>query len=246
MGVLLTIAYDGTNYCGWQDQRNGRSVQEVLSKAIEKTLNCSKFTLLGASRTDSGVHALGQRAHLISSAPERVPVSRMPLVLNTHLPEDIRITASVGVPDNFHPINEAKSKTYRYVIYNSRYNNPLFRNFSAFIPIKLDVSNMAAASRYFLGEHDFAAFCAKGSTVKSTVRTIYTLDVVSKEDLIETTIGGDGFLYNMVRIIMGTLTNVGLGKIAPNAIPAIIASRSRTRAGRTMPPQGLTLMEISY
>jgi len=246
MGFLLTVSYDGTNYCGWQDQRNGKTVQEVLSKAIEKTLHSDKFTLLGASRTDAGVHALGQRAHIISHVPVKVPVERMPLVLNTHLPMDIRVTAAAAVADNFHPINETKSKIYRYSICNSRYSNPLLRNFSAFIPIELNVSNMIAASKHFIGEHDFATFCATGSIVKSTVRTVYTLDISKKDELIDITISGNGFLYNMVRIIAGTLTNVGLGRIAPDNIPDIIASRDRIRAGKTMPPQGLTLLEVIY
>ena len=246
MGVLLTISYDGTNYCGWQDQRNGKSVQEALSKVIGMTVFDCGFTMLGASRTDAGVHALGQRAHVISPTPGKVPTGKLPLVLNSHLPDDIRVTAASDVPDNFHPINETKSKTYRYTICNTRYHNPILRNLSAHVYTPLDVDKMTEAASRFSGEHDFAAFCATGSIVKSTVRTIYALDISKQGDLIEITISGNGFLYNMVRIIAGTLVNAGTGKISPDAVPSIIASRDRNLAGRTMPPQGLTLMEVLY
>jgi len=248
MGYLLTVSYDGTNYQGWQDQRNGLTVQETLSRAICRAMNISEdmFTMLGASRTDAGVHALGQRAHVIPRFACKVPAAKMPLVLNAQLPDDIRITAASDVPDNFHPINATKSKTYRYAICNSRYHNPLLRNLSAHIYMPLDVDKMAAAARHFLGEHDFAGFCATGSIVKSTVRTIYSLVVVKKDELVEITINGNGFLYNMVRIIAGTLVNVGTGKTAPDAILDIIAERNRIRAGKTMPPQGLTLIEVIY
>ncbi|MCL2376612.1 MAG: tRNA pseudouridine(38-40) synthase TruA [Defluviitaleaceae bacterium] len=245
MGALLTVAYDGTAYCGWQMQENAISIQEVLTNAINKTFSCD-FSLLGASRTDAGVHALGQRAHLILSEPSKILIPKLPLVLNGHLPPDIRVMAAFDVPNSFHPINDAKSKTYRYTINNNRYRNPLLRDFSAFMPMPLDVAKMATAAKLFLGEHDFAAFCAKGSIVKSTVRTVYALEVAKQGDCVDITINGNGFLYNMVRIIAGTLVNVGLGRIAPEDIHDIILSRDRIRAGKTMPPQGLTLMEIFY
>ncbi|MDR2182544.1 MAG: tRNA pseudouridine(38-40) synthase TruA, partial [Clostridiales bacterium] len=204
MGVLLTVSYDGTNYCGWQEQKNGKSVQEALSKVIGMVFD-SDFTMLGASRTDAGVHALGQRAHVIPKRPVKIPIGKIPLVLNNDLPPDIRVTDAIDVPDNFHPINNAISKTYRYTICNSRYHSPLLRNYSAHIPIPLDTFKMADAARHFIGKHDFAAFCASGSIVKSTIRTIYALDVAKNGDIVEITISGGGFLYNMVRIIAGTL-----------------------------------------
>jgi len=245
MGVLLTVAYDGTAYCGWQMQENAISIQEVLTNAISKAFSC-KFSLLGASRTDAGVHALGQRAHLIMDEPSKILTRKLPLVLNGHLPLDIRVMAASDVLDSFHPINDAKSKTYRYTINNNRYRNPLLRNFSAFVPMPLDTEKMAVAADFFLGEHDFAAFCAKGSIAKSTVRTVYTLDVTKQDDVVDITINGNGFLYNMVRIIAGTLVNVGLGRIAPEDVRDVILSRDRVRAGKTMQPQGLTLIEIFY
>jgi len=247
MGVLLTVSYNGANYCGWQDQRNGKSVQEALSKAVGSALAIdSEFTMLGASRTDAGVHALGQRAHVITKRPVKVLVEKIPLVLNNDLPDDIRVTAATFVPDNFHPINNTISKTYRYTICNTRYNNPIMRNYSSHIRIPLDVSKMASATKHIIGEHDFAAFCSSGSIVKSTIRTVYTLDINQNADMVEITISGNGFLYNMVRIIAGTLVNVGIGKIVPDDVKAIIESLDRTRAGKTMPPQGLTLLEIFY
>jgi tRNA pseudouridine38-40 synthase len=245
MGVLLTVSYDGTGYTGWQDQRNGKTVQEALSAAVTKVFAC-EFTMLGASRTDAGVHALGQRAHIIPRTPCKVPLRKLPLVLNNILPTDIRVLAAIDVPDNFHPINAAISKTYRYTICNSRYHNPILRNLSAHIYTELDISKMAAAGRHIIGQHDFAAFCSSGSTVTSTVRRIHTLDIARHNDMVEITINGNGFLYNMVRIIAGTLANAGLGKTQPAEIPAIIASGDRTRAGKTMPPQGLTLLEVFY
>jgi len=245
MGLLLTVSYDGTNYCGWQDQRNGKTVQEVLYNAAGKVFNC-KMTSLGASRTDAGVHALGQRIHFILSKPNVIPIGKIPLVINGYLPDDIRIIAATEVSDNFHPINEVKSKTYRYTICNTRFANPILRNYTAHVGRPLDTVKMTDAVRYFIGEHDFAAFCATGTSVTSTVRTIYQLEVARQGDVIEITISGNGFLYNMVRIIAGTLVNVGISKIRPDDIVGIIVSRERIRAGKTMPPQGLALLEIVY
>jgi len=245
MGILFTVAYDGTNYCGWQEQKNGVSVQSTLTAAL-MIIFTSDFTLLGASRTDAGVHALGQRTHLISTVPSIIPTGKLPLVINGHLPPDIRIMDAKYVPDGFHPINDAKSKTYCYKIYNARYQNPLQRGFCAHVPLRLDVAKMAKAAKFFIGEKDFAAFCSRGSAVKTTVRKVNTLDVDRQGDIVNITINGNGFLYNMVRIIAGTLVGVGLGKITLENVPEIIQSCDRTRAGRTMPPQGLVLLEIYY
>ena len=267
MGILLMIAYDGTDYCGWQYQENGVSVFEVLEKAIERVVDDhpadhpapaghpstgGEFSLMGASRTDAGVHALGQKAHLIleGSLKEsfKVPLEKLPQVLNSVLPKDIAVTAACEVPDDFHPIWDAKSKTYLYRIYNQRHRNPLLWRYSAFVPDSFDVRAMQQACAYFVGEHDFAAFCAAGGSAKTSVREIYSLSVdsVSGNDVIEITVSGNGFLYNMVRIIAGTLVFVGLGKIKPDEIPEIILSRDRTKAGKTMPAKGLTLLEVCY
>jgi len=245
MGILLTVSYDGTNYEGWQDQRNGKTVQEALSAVVRKAFN-TEFTMLGASRTDAGVHALGQRAHIITRQPVKIPAAKIPLVLNNDLPRDIRVFAASIVPDDFHPINRTVSKTYRYTICNTRYNNPILRNQSAHIRHLLDIDLMALAAKHIIGQHDFAAFCASGSIVKSTIRTVNSLDISRMGDMIEITINGNGFLYNMVRIIAGTLVNAGLGRLDPATMPDIITCKNRARAGKTMPPQGLTLMEVFY
>jgi len=284
MGILLTIAYDGTDYCGWQFQENGVSVFEVLGRAIEEIAGqalaqkrCQNqrhrndgcddgflqgFSLMGASRTDAGVHASGQKAHLIFEEPLKesfkVPLEKLPQVLNSVLPKDISVVETCEVPDSFHPIWDAKSKTYSYKIYNHSYRNPLLQRFSAFVPTPLDIKKMQEACRHFVGEHDFAAFCAAGGSAKTTVRTINDLTVNGisgramhaptdgASHVIEIIINGNGFLYNMVRIIAGTLVFVGLGKISPDDIPEIILSKDRTKAGKTMPAEGLTLLEVFY
>ncbi|MCL2752772.1 MAG: tRNA pseudouridine(38-40) synthase TruA [Defluviitaleaceae bacterium] len=245
MGILLKVAYDGTNYAGWQIQKNDITVHGVLHDAIKQILNGSDFSLLGASRTDAGVHALGQCVHLM---PENlnIPVERLPYALNSVLPKDIAVLDSKIVSDDFHPIRDAISKTYIYKIWNKAYRNPLLHNYSAHISKGLDVELMQESCIHFVGKHDFAAFCATGSSVKTTVREIFSLKISNSNGLIEIFVNGNGFLYNMVRIIAGTLVEVGLGKINPNTIPAIIASCDRNKAGRTMPPQGLTLIEVEY
>ena len=249
MGILLTVAYDGTDYCGWQIQKNGLAVQEVLERAAAAVF-APGFTLLGASRTDAGVHALGQRAHM-TGASTTIPLDKLPFVLNNALPADVRVVEAISVSDDFHPIADAVSKIYTYSIYNSRFRNPLLRRHAAFVPLPLDVDLMAQAAAHFIGRHDFAAFCASGSTVKSTVRRLFDVKVdravcSGLGQTIEITLRGDGFLYNMVRIIAGTLVDVGCSKLHPDDIPRIIASCDRTRAGKTMPPEGLTLVEIFY
>ncbi|MCL2350739.1 MAG: tRNA pseudouridine(38-40) synthase TruA [Defluviitaleaceae bacterium] len=246
MGILLTVSYDGTNYCGWQVQKNGVTVCGILEAAVARILGGQPFSILGASRTDSGVHALGQRAHIISKSAAVIPVARLPFVINSILPNDIAVTHAATVPDSFHPISDAKSKTYVYKIYNNIYRNPLLMRDSVFVRKPLDTKAMVEACKHFVGEHDFAGFCATGGVVKSTVREIYFFDIKKNGNVIEIYVNGNGFLYNMVRIIAGTLVDVGLGKVKPEQIPEIITSGKRIRAGKTMPPQGLTLLEIFY
>ena len=246
MGILLTIAYDGTDYCGWQIQKNGPAVQQVVETALGRAFGHGDFALLGASRTDAGVHALGQRGHVVLRRPCRVPTEKLAQVVNSRLPRNVRIMAAAAVPDTFHPINDCISKTYCYKIYNAAHSNPLEARYAAFVPAPLDIAEMAGAAAFFVGEHDFAAFCASGSSVKTTVRRIFSLNVIKTGDTVEITVAGNGFLYNMVRILAGTLADVGLGKTTAADISAIIHSRDRSRAGKTMPPQGLTLLEVVY
>ena len=243
MGVLLTVAYDGTNYAGWQMQKNARAISEALGEALGGIF-APGFSMTGASRTDAGVHALGQRAHVLGSSP--VPIDSLARVLNGRLPRDIRIAAACAVPDSFHPIDDAISKTYQYRISCGDFANPLMRNFIWHTFDNPDIDKIKTAAAHIIGEHDFAAFCAAGSSVKTTVRRVNFLEVEQKANEIILTINGNGFLYNMVRIIAGTLVDTGRGKIATADLPAIIASKDRARAGQTAPPQGLTLMEIFY
>jgi len=245
MGVLFTIAYDGTNYCGWQTQINAVSVQDVFQSALKSVIGNS-FGLLGASRTDAGVHAMGQRAHLICKNPIQIPTKRLPYVLNGILPQDIKIIDAIDVPNSFHPISDAVSKTYTYCIINNSCNNPLKSRYCAFVPRYLNISTMQAAAKHFIGTHDFAAFCSTGTIVNTTTRTINFLNISKDDNIITITINGNGFLYNMVRIIAGTLVDVGFGKTKADDIPDIICSKSRQKCGKTMAAKGLTLQEVFY
>jgi len=245
MQILLTLAYDGTNYAGWQRQENAIAVQQKLEEALSTLLN-RKVSVRGASRTDAGVHAQGQRACF--TAPDlRVPLDKLPMVLVGLLPSDISVTAAEVVPEEFSPRFDTKHKTYAYSIYNAPCPNPLFTRYSTFVPHCLDIDNMKKAAQLFIGRHDFASFCATGSSAKTTVREVYACSVEKQSnEMITLTITGNAFLYNMVRIIAGTLLYVGLGKISADDISAIIASKNRKRAGKTMPPEGLVLLNIVY
>ncbi len=246
MKVLLTLAYDGTNYAGWQSQQNAVSVQDTVGAALTKLYGFT-VDVLGASRTDAGVHALGQRAAFtVPDELQKIPISRIPYALNTFLPPDITAVAAESVDDVFHPIFGAKRKTYRYKIWNSDYPNPLERRYTHWVREKLDIPSMQEATRAFIGTHDFAGFCSVGSHAKTTVRTIYDLNVTADSPLINITVTGGGFLYNMVRIIAGTLILVGRHKIQAADMPKIIASTDRSKAGPTAPASGLTLLEIIY
>ncbi|MDR2649017.1 MAG: tRNA pseudouridine(38-40) synthase TruA [Clostridiales bacterium] len=244
MRYLLTVSYDGTNYGGWQRQKNAITVQERLEAALTAVFHQTVKTA-AASRTDAGVHALGQRV-CFSAKDCKIPIEKLPLVTNSHLPEDIAITAAEPVDDQFNPRFRAREKTYHYNIWHSNCPNPLIRRTAVFFPYHLDVGLMKEAAKAFEGKHDFAAFRAAGSNVLTTVREIHECAVRKDGSMITISISGGGFLYNMARIIAGTLIAAGQGKIPAMDIPEIIRSRDRTRAGKTMPPQGLTLIEIKY
>ena len=245
MQILLTISYDGTAYAGWQRQQNAIAVQQKLEEALSTLLN-QPITTKAASRTDAGVHALGQRAvFLVENL--LLPLDKLPQVLTGYLPHDISITTAEAVPDSFSPRFDAAYKTYAYNFYNAQTPNPLKRRYSAFVPRPLDITAMQKAAKHFIGVHDFTAFQATGSSAKTTTREIYACTICKHpSNLITLTITGNAFLYNMVRIIAGTLLYVGLGKIQADTIPVIIKSKDRTKAGKTMPPEGLTLLEVGY
>jgi len=245
MQILLTVSYDGTSYAGWQRQKNAITVQEKLEDALTNLL-CQPVTTKAASRTDAGVHALGQRA-VFSVEKLHIPISKLPEVITSCLPKDISVTAAIAVPDSFNPRFGAAYKTYSYSLYNAKTPNPLLCRYSAFIPRSLDTKAMQEAAHYFIGRHDFAAFQATGSSAITTTREIFACDVkVEPANIINITVTGNAFLYNMVRIIAGTLLYVGLGKISAESVRAIILSCDRTKAGKTMPPEGLTLLAVGY
>ena len=241
--VKLTVAYDGTNYCGWQVQPNGLAVQEVLNRCLSELLK-TKIEVIGASRTDAGVHALGNVAVFDTEA--RMPAEKFSYALNTRLPQDIRIQNSCQVPDDFHPRFQETVKTYEYKIYNRKFPDPTKRLYTYFYYYPLDVEKMRQGAAYLIGEHDFKSFCTEKPEVTNTVRTIYSLNVIKEGDMIIIRVTGNGFLYNMVRIIAGTLIRVGGGFIEPQQIKKILEAKDRTLAGETARPEGLTLIGIRY
>ncbi|MBF8984077.1 tRNA pseudouridine(38-40) synthase TruA [Lutibacter sp. B2] len=241
--IKLTIEYDGTDFLGWQKQSKGRTVQEEIEKALSKILK-KDVKINGSGRTDASVHAKGQVANFREAFT--IPVERLPVALNSVLPDDIAILSAIEMNYDFHARYNAMGKKYVYKIYNSNIRSPLSRNYVYYVPQDLDIEKMKMATKYFLGTHDFKGFMASGSSVKETVRTIYNLDITEKEKQITVEVSGNGFLYNMVRIITGTLVDVGRGKINLNDLENIIASGDRNRSGHTASAQGLYLYEVYY
>jgi tRNA pseudouridine38-40 synthase len=243
--MLLTIAYDGSLYAGWQRQPNAPTIQETLESALFR-LYKTPVAAQGASRTDAGVHAAGQRAAFDEAGGVSVPTDKLPYALNTFLPDDIRATAARIVPDGFDPIRSAKQKTYEYRIYNGAFMDPCLRRYAEHIRAPLDMRSMRLAAAAFVGERDFAAFRAAGGSARTTVRRILALGVSEAGGLVTIRVTGNGFLYNMVRIIAGTLVYAGTGKLRAQDVPGIIESRDRARAGKTLAAKGLTLVNIDY
>jgi len=244
MQCLLNISYKGTNYAGWQRQENAVSVQQRVEEALS-ALYKAPITVTGASRTDAGVHALGQKC-TFNVESMIIPVEKLPYALNTQLPGDIAVTWAKEVTDDFHPIFDAKNKTYVYKIYNGEFRNPLIAEISWHVYYKLNFCDMAHAARYYEGKHNFSAFCAAGGSAKTHEREIYSAKVFEENGIICFEVNGSGFLYNMVRIMTGTLMYAGSGKIDKDSIPDIIASMDRKQAGITAPPNGLCLKEVYY
>lgn len=298
--ILLRVAYDGTNYVGWQKQDNGLAVEEVLNNALHE-LTGEDIAVIGASRTDSGVHALDNVA--VFDTESRIPADKFALALNRYLPNDVVVQSSSEVEADFHPRYRECRKTYEYAIYNAAVPNPLINRYSYFVHYRLDLDAMNEAAQYLVGEHDFASFCSAGAQVKTTVREIFEVkcftenidnaysteierlnrkiitdaheDIESLSGIVDNTSGnnenkavyiklenkkitqfhpskiiiritGSGFLYNMVRIIAGTLIQIGQGIYPPERMKEILEACDRTQAGPTAPPQGLTLKEIRY
>ena len=241
--IKLIIEYDGKKFGGWQKQPNKLNIQGEIEKAIEE-ITGEAVELHASGRTDAGVHSLGQTANFKTNS--KIDISKMAIAINSKLKQSIRIIKAEEVDEKFHARYSCKGKKYRYVINNSKYGSAIYRDLEYHIPIKLNVEDMKKAIKYFEGEHDFKGFKASGTSSKSSVRTIYKAEVIEDGERIIIELEGNGFLYNMVRIISGTIVDVGLGKIKPEEIPEIIESKDRTKAGKTLPPQGLYLVEVYY
>lgn len=242
--IKLTIEYDGKDFNGWQKQPNKLNIQGEIERAIE-SITREKVELMASGRTDAGVHALGQVANFKTNS--KIPIDKFAIAINSNLKKSILIKSAEEVDEKFHSRLTCKRKTYRYIINNSNMGTAVYRNLETHIPTKLNLENMKKAIKFFEGEHDFKAFKASGTSSKSSVRKIYKAEIIEKEEnriFIELT--GNGFLYNMVRIISGTLVDVGMGKILPEQIPDIINSKDRNKAGKTLQPQGLYLVKVEY
>ena len=260
--IMLTIAYDGTDYVGWQVQPNGTAVEEVINKALSE-LTGENIIIAGASRTDSGVHADGNVA--VFDTESKIPAEKFCFALNQRLPKDIVCTASCEVAPDFHPRHADCIKTYEYRIYNAVHPDPLKRRYSYFVYVPLDINAMKKAAEYLVGEHDFSSFCSAHAQVKTTIRTVYSLDIITSgipeekdacpesdpqkkymaHDIV-IRISGNGFLYNMVRIIAGTLVKVGYHFYPPEHVKEILDGCNRKLAGPKAPAEGLKLVGIDY
>ncbi len=241
--IKLTVAYDGTNYCGWQIQPNGITVEEILNKKLSELLR-EDITVIGASRTDAGVHAYGNVA--VFDTESKIPAHKICYAVNQKLPEDIRVMKSEEVADDFHPRYCDSKKTYEYKILNEPFCIPTMRNYAALYTYPLDEKKMQQMANYFIGTHDFKSFCASKSQVSTTVRTITDFKVTREGNSITLTVTGTGFLYNMVRILAGTLMRAGSGYFKPEDAVTILEAKNRQAAGPTAPARGLYLKKIDY
>ncbi len=241
--VCLIVAYDGTNYHGWQVQNNGITIEGELNRCLTELLG-EEIQVIGASRTDSGVHALGNVAVFDTGNP--MPEERISYALNRRLPEDIRIQRSYGVAPDWHPRRCASRKTYEYRIYRGEFPMPVRRLYTCFVYRPLDVDRMRRAAACLEGEHDFKSFCQAGAQTESTVRTLYSLKLEEQGPELVIRVCGSGFLYNMVRIIAGTLLEVGQGRLEPEDMEGILQAADRSAAGPTAPACGLTLVQYEF
>ncbi len=248
---LLVVQYDGTDFCGWQRQKNGVSVQETLENALFNGLK-TRVTVTGSGRTDAGVHATGQVCHFDAEGLT-IPAEKIKDAVNPHLPQTVKILSCKVAPEGFHARFSAKEKTYEYTYLFSATDLPLFTRYAAHVNAKVELSRMQNAAKTLLGTHDFKAFCASGSSVKDTVRTVLAAEVTflpftenGGEGLLKIAVTGNGFLYNMVRIIAGTLLEIGQGKREESAFTTAIKTGSRKALGKTAQGKGLTLVSVKY
>lgn len=241
--IKLTVAYDGTDYCGWQVQPNGMTVEEILNRELS-ALTGEEVKVIGASRTDAGVHAEGNVA--VFDTETGIPAERIAYALNCRLPEDIVAVKSEEVPGDWHPRYQCSVKTYEYRILNREMPDPVCRRSTVHVSYPLNLGDMRTAAGYLKGEHDFKSFCSPHTEVKETVRTVHSLEIEKEGDIITVRISGNGFLYNMVRIIVGTLINVGRGACPPEKVKEILVARDRRKAAATAPAKGLVLKHIRY
>lgn len=240
--IKIVVQYNGANYCGWQEQPDSLGIQGNIEYAI-KEITKEKVKINGSGRTDAGVHAIGQVANF--KIESKIDVSRIPDALNSKLPKDISIIDAEEVDEDFHARYSAKGKVYRYLVYNSRYRNPILKDISYQVKYDLDFDKMKKAAESLVGTHDFCGFMSSGSSIKDTVRTIRNVKIEKEGDLIVFEFEGNGFLYNMVRIISGTLIDIGRGKIEEN-MEEIIKSKNRSNAGHTAPGHALFLKKVFY
>ncbi len=241
--IALKLMYNGTAYHGWQVQKNAVSVCETLQRALEK-ITGAPVHLTGCGRTDAGVHAERYIANFHTES--RIPTDRLPFAVNTHTPEDIAVESAYEVAEDFNAIGSCLKKEYTYRIYNSRIRNAFFVDRAWFYPKRLDEHIMHACAQQMVGTHDFAALRSVGTETKTTVRTVYYFDITRQGDLIECKVCADGFLYNMVRAMVGTCVYASEGKLSPADLPRIMEARDRTAAGPTAPPGGLYMSELWY
>lgn len=241
--LSLIVEYVGKNYAGFQIQNDVLTIQEVLEKALEKTFN-KKIQIVAAGRTDAGVHAFGQVINFFVDTT--MDIGNIPKVINMNLPDDISIVGARYVEDDFSARFSAKSKVYKYVIYNNRYRSAVYSDFSYAYPHYLDIEKMKEASKCLIGTHDFTSLMGRDSVVKDAIRTIYSVDIIREGDLVEITFHGKSFLRNMIRIIVGSLCDIGRGKKTVDFLEESIKKRDRAQAGYTAPAQGLFLVEVRY
>ena len=247
MNIALLISYDGTHFSGWQIQKNGRTVQGTLEEALHRAFGI-RVRVTGSGRTDAGVHAAGQVCNFPFGESVKIAPEKIADALNALLPADVKVLASAPVADSFDACRSAKKKTYRYAVYFSRREHPLLERYTARFGAVPDFTAMRQCADLLEGEHDFSAFAATGSSVKTTVRTVYSIGLTPRLGGrgVDIDVCGSGFLYNMVRIMAGALLDCGTGKLSLSAVREALAAGDRERLGKTMPAKGLTLLSVQY